>query len=500
MKRTTSILILMALLAALAASCGEATSTDTTAADATAVTTEDPSAVKFVPDDLPDDLDFGGAETNWLVGDYMDAYIEDFWAEEQNGSVINDKVYETRKNVEDRLNLKIAMEEINFAWADREVYTTRAKQLVMAGDDTFDVIAGYGLASLIPEGGYFYELSGNKYINVDKPWWNKDMQTLMPTDSIYFLAGDGTLALIKHAGCVFFNQDQLDNLGKKENLYELVREGKWTLDKMEEMITDTYQDLNGDTNRDYGDFYGVTYGDQNKFRAMPDAFDCQMYTRTKDGYELTFITERTTDAFTKMQTLVSVNENSYIPGNNTQRDDNIASFGGNYISKIFADGHALFSFSLVGDAAAIYNNSKFTLGMVPIPKYDEAQSDYYTASQRLGYFFIPSSAADADRAGAVIEAWSSDCYRNLMPAYFETTLKARYSTDSDMAEMFDIMRENNRITFGTGYGTTELAINCDVFKNVTNPDFNFVSDMESKRAQTEQQLKDLVEALNELED
>ena len=86
-----------------------------------------------------------------------------------------------------------------------------------------------------------------------------------------------------------------------------------------------------------------------------------------------------------------------------------------------------------------------------------------------------------------------------MPAYFETTLKARYSTDSDMAEMFDIMRENNRITFGTGYGTSELAINCDVFKEVAKPEYNFVSTMEGKREQTEQQLKDLVEALSALE-
>ena len=500
MKRTTSILILMALLAALAASCGgEATSTDATAAPAVETTAEDPTAVKFVPDDLPDDLDFGGVETTWLIGDYMDAYWPDYWAEDMNGSVVNDKVYETRKSVEERLNLKINMERLMYAWNDRNIYTTKIQQMVMSGDDTYDIIAGSSAEGLIAEGGYFYDLTENKYLDLDKPWWNQDVQNLMPTDAVYFLTGDGTLSLVKHTICVFFNQDQMTTHGITENLYDLVREGKWTLDKVEAMVKDTYSDLNGNTIADHEDFFGITYGDLNKFRALADAFDCQMYTRTKDGYELTFITERSNDVFTRMQKLVSGNENSYIPGTNTQRDDNIMSFGGNYISKIFAEGNALFTFSLVGDAAAIYNTSDFTLGMVPLPKFDEKQDAYYSASQRYSMFYMPTSVTETERAGAVLEAWSSECYRSLMPAYFETTLKARYSTDSDMAEMFDIMRENNRITFGTGYGTSELAINCDVFKEVAKPEYNFVSTMEGKREQTEQQLKDLVEALSALE-
>ena len=498
MKRTTSILILMALL--LASCGGEATSSDTTAADTSDVTTEDPTAVKFVADALPDDLDYGGVETTWLIGDYMDAYWGDYWADEQNGSIVNDKVYEVRKNVEERLNLTINMECLKYAWNDRAIYTTKIQQLVMSGDDTYDIIAGSSAEALIAEGGYFCDFTKNKYIDLDKPWWNQDVQTLMPTDAVYFLTGDGTISLVKHTICVFFNQDQLNNHGIKENLYDLVRDGSWTLDKLETLITDSYADLNGNTTADYDDFYGLTYGDTNKFRAISDSFDCEMYTRTKEGYDLTFITERTTDCFARMQALVSGNENSYIPGGNQARDDNIMSFGGNYISKIFANGQALFSYSLVGDAAAIYNTSNFTLGMIPLPKFDEAQKEYYSTSQRFSMFYMPTTVADIDRAGAVLEAWSSECYRNLMPAYFETTLKARYATDSDMAEMFDIMRENNRITFGTGYGTSELAINCDVFKNVTNPDFNFVSDMEGKRAQTEQQLLDLVEALSNIKD
>jgi len=498
MKRTTSILILIALLAASAASCGEeVTSTDTTAADTAAVTTEDPTAVKFVADELPNDLDFGGETISWFVGDYCDAYWEDYWADEQNGSIVNDKVYEARKHVEERLNCNIEMERFQFVWATVSDYTAAVQQFIMAGDDTYDIIAGYTLVPLIIEGNYFYDLAENQYIDVDKPWWNQSARELMPSDSIVFLTGDGTLSLIKHSICMFFNQDQLDAFNIDENLYDLVRDGKWTLDKLEEMITDRYGDLNGDSVRDVNDRYGLTFGDMNKFRAMSAAMDVDMYTKNDGGYELTFISKRTVDVFTKLQTLVTANENSWIPGNNTQRDDNIASFGGNYISKMFANGNALFSASLVGDAPSIYNTSTFTLGMIPFPKYDEAQSDYYTNVQRFAHFYIPSTAKNDAVSGAVMEAWSSECYRNVMPAYFETTLKARYSTDSDMAEMFDLIRNNLKVEFGTVFGSWGLTLSCETFKSVADPNYNFASATASVKDSCEEGLAELVEALNQ---
>ena len=108
--------------------------------------------------------------------------------------------------------------------------------------------------------------------------------------------------------------------------------------------------------------------------------------------------------------------------------------------------------SLAGDAAALIGDAKFGYGLMPYPKYDEAQENYVTGDQRQAYF-AALGYADKELVGAVLEAWSSECYRILQPEYFETTLKARYSADDDMTEMFDLIRETIKIDVSSYFGS-----------------------------------------------
>ena len=53
----------------------------------------------------------------------------------------------------------------------------------------------------------------------------------------------------------FFNKKMIvDN--NLENPYDLVREGKWTLEKMDKMVRDVSRDLNGNAEYDTDDQYG----------------------------------------------------------------------------------------------------------------------------------------------------------------------------------------------------------------------------------------------------
>ena len=497
MKRIISLALFLAILMT-AASCGGETTTDnpsTTAPDNQTTTEPDDG---FVKDELPGDLDFGNAEVSWFCGDYSSAYFDDIYAEDQNGSLVNDAIYNARRSVEERLKIKLSVERYEFVWAGVSEYNQLVKSMVMSGDTTYDAYVGYTLVPLIIEGGYFSDLAENKYLDFDKPWWNQDCRSLMPGNSVWFVTGDATMSLIKHSLCVYFNQDLLDAYSIKDNMYDLVRSGKWTLDTLESLIKDTYSDLNGNSEADVEDRYGLTFGDNNKYRMFTSALNVNMYTKTKDGYELSFISERTNDVFTRLQTLLNENENvRKAQGNNDNNTDSFMSFGGNYVSKIFTSGNSLFTASLVGDAAAVLDNSKFNVGMIPFPKYDEDQDDYYTSAQRFAHIYIPSTVIgdQNDRAGAVLEAWASECYRSVMPTYFETSLKTRYSNDNDMAAMFDLLRANTRVEFGTLFASV-LSLSCETFKqNVDKSSYNFMSECESLREKTETQLEELLAAL-----
>lgn len=491
MKRFLSLALFLSLI--LASCSGTPTEVPTTTPVSTTAEAEPDDG--FVKDSLPE-LNFNGDEVSWFCGDYWSAYFDDIYAENQNGSLVNDAVYNARLSVEERLKIKLSVERYEFVWANVPEYNSLIKSMIMSGDTTYDAYIGYTLVPLIIEGGCFSDLAENKYLDLGKPWWNQDCRNLMPGDSVWFITGDATMSLIKHSLCVYFNQDLMNSLGKTENMYDVVRSGKWTLDTLESMIKDTYSDLNGDSKADADDRYGLTFGDFNKLRMMTSAMNVDMYTKTKDGYELTFISERTSNVFTRLQKLIRENENVRKPGGNDDSNtEAFASFGGNSVSKIFTSGNSLFTASLVGDAAAVLDNSQFTVGMIPFPKYDEKQDDYYTSAQRFAHIYIPSTVTGEqnDRAGAVLEAWASECYRSVMPTYFETSLKTRYSNDNDMASMFDLLRANTRVEFGTVF-TTVLPLNCELFKQVVN-DYNFTSESESLRSKTETQLGELITAL-----
>ncbi len=496
MKKRFLLLLALLLASSALTACGSDApdgETQAAVADETAGTVTETEDTTFVPDELPE-LDYGGADVNWFCGDYMAAYYEDVYAEAENGNAINDAVFRARFQVEERLGIGLNVTQYAFNWDTRNDFLNHGKAMVLSGDTTYDAWVGYTAGALVIEGGYFSDLSDHKYMDLAKPWWNQDMQEIMPDDTVYFVAGDATMTLIKHCLCLYFNEDLMADMGITDNLYDLVREGKWTFDTMEAMIQDAYMDLNGDGKTDKDDQFGLTFGDQNKYRQIPAATEVIISEKTADGYVFSFISERNNDVFTRFQTLVTANPAVRdAQANNDSNTDSFASFGGNYASTIFASGRSLFSASLVGDAAFILENSDFTMGMVPFPKYDEAQSDYHTAPQRNAMIYVPVTVVGEqfDRAGAVLEAWSSECYRSVMPTYFETNLKSRYSTDNDMAEMFDLLRQNMVVNLDYSF-STELPLNVDFFKQTKA---NFASDTQKQREACETALAELVAAL-----
>ena len=154
----------------------------------------------------------------------------------------------------------------------------------------------------------------------------------------------------------------------------------------------------------------------------------------------------------------------------------MASFGGNYVDKTFMEGNAYFTASLVGDAVTLLSDVDFDYGLIPYPKYDETQNDYISNVQRFASFSIPITA-DMDLGSAVIEAWSSEAYRTIQPEYFETTLKSRYSADSQMAGMFDLIRQTIRFDIGD--------IFCDILNEISStPAMQIMGDKEGQWAST----------------
>lgn len=91
----------------------------------------------------------------------------------------------------------------------------------------------------------------------------------------------------------------------------------------------------------------------------------------------------------------------------------------------------------------LYRVMEDDFGLIPLPKYDEAQSSYYSyvIPYEVAASVIPITAKDPEVSGTVLQALAilSDYY--VTPAYYEITITGKGLRDEDSAAMLDIIRD-----------------------------------------------------------
>jgi hypothetical protein len=93
-------------------------------------------------------------------------------------------------------------------------------------------------------------------------------------------------------------------------------------------------------------------------------------------------------------------------------------------------------------------------GVVPMPKFDEAQTEYRTLlHDQFTVFSVLNTVTEdrLDEVGAVLEAMASVSYKTVRPAYYETTLRTKIAKDPQSAEMFDLIIDNVYMDAGILY-------------------------------------------------
>ena len=440
-KKPIALLLLAAMLTT--ASCGDSSDigSDTTAGGED--TTEAPITEDgFVRHSVPAGTDLGGEPIRVRISNYSDAFLADVYAEEETGTRLNDVIYRSMVNVEEELNVDLVYSYETFNYNEMKTYHSTILASILAGDAPMDIMYdGEDLTQNQMENPYFANLAEMKYIDLDKPWYNKTTIGFMPDGYAHYLTGMFAISNVKNTFAMFFNADLYESLGKTEDLYELVDSGKWTLDKLSEIINDTYTDLNGNTEADAADRYGLTIGDGNKYGGFRSALGVRVFEKKGADFEFVFANEHNTDAFDKMYKLLNENESVLKAQAKPAEtpDYHVGSGAGNYASKIFTSGRSLFTCALITAAEVILPLMDFDYGMLPYPKYDETQESYASQLQRPLNVLVPTTCAKMDEASAVIEALACQHYNYVLPEYCEVTLKVRYSPDDNMSRMFDII-------------------------------------------------------------
>jgi len=399
------------------------------------VETEDPIKSRTLTDEVPE-MNFNGAEFRVLTQD-----TGEIWAEELTGEALNDAVFQRNQVIENRFNMKI-VEPTNLAY---NAIAAKVRSTVQADDDEFDLVLGQMEESgnNAIEGNFrnWYEIP---YVDFEKPWYPKSFMTEgvgTLNRTMYIAESDMCTTYVGQTWAMVYDHVYADNYGIKD-VYETVKNGRWTIDKLNEWTENVYTDTNGNGERDEEDFFGLLYS-ANGCGLAADLYGFGLRTtEVKDG-EVVFLlnNERFVSAFEKIESLL-------------QKESTIKDpFNGKYTFEVFPTGRVLVSsMQLRFGSWPQFREYEHDYSYIPLPKWDEAQSEYYTTSDAgCDVMAVLITARSTEMIGAITEALCAESWRTVMPTFCEISLGAKTARDPESLEMINMVLDSRYIDFAYLY-------------------------------------------------
>lgn len=405
-------------------------------------------------DDLPD-LDFSGKEFRIFNGAAQGE--NEFWfVEENTGEVVNDAIYSRNKELSERFNVKI--DEIRLAEGDSGDAARYIMNTVMAADLAFDiadidVAASWHLAT----SGCLLNLYDVPYIDFGKDYWDIDlMNDLVFGDKLYYALGAANLDSYASTHLLAFNKDIEEIYGISEyvlnadSLYQLVLDGKWTLDNFYAASSIVAADINGDALMTDADQYGYLADSSDMLAGMYIGAGLETISRGDDGkFELA------EDGIERFSALFDKLKSNFVSDYSHYDDEKAV------LSEMFGLGQGLFCDVTLGDLENM-RDIQFDFGFLPYPKLDETQSDYISRVESCNATIVPLTCTDPEFVGIMLEAFASHSYKETLPAYYDVAMKMKYTRDEPSSEMLDIVTSSRSFELGDAvYGSLVVDKLCE---------------------------------------
>lgn len=432
--------------------------------------------------------DYGGYEYRVLSpgpGEHFYYHIKsdlnEVFAEELNGDLMNDAIYQRNTMTEDLLSIRITP---IWSTGDTSGITTMLKAGTAAGSNEYDAVLNrMDFLGTSMQNGDLQNLRAISTLDVTNPWWDKNIvdDFTLFGNRLYWIAGDINFVDDYAVEAIFFSRSLCDDHGLPYP-YTLVKEGKWTMDRMLEMANAVKTDVNGDGKYTVADDI-VGHLEQNDHvkHWMYAMGEKSIDIDAEGNLRLRILDERQIGAIDKLYSAMVENELTYT-GKATD----------------FAAGHALF----YGDMLAFVNQLRemtSDFGIIPMPKYDEAQASYgeYISNGWTTAYAIPMTNGEPARTGVILETLSGYSTDTVRQALYEVSLSAKLVRDTDSVEMLDIIFGSKSydwavdFTWGSGFASLYNGI-------YTAKKNNYVSTAEKKAQSLEKSITDLMEKVRSL--
>jgi ABC-type glycerol-3-phosphate transport system substrate-binding protein len=492
-----SILIAAILIAALVASCGGDKTNNTSGdkdnpipdAGQNQGEVENTQEERILAD-LPE-ANFNGHVFKILTFGVQSSYEweqVDLTAEEENsGDTINDAVWKRNQIVEEKFNIKIQEEhryDGNFG--------TSLKKEIGAATGEFDLVSPRVIDSAgYMQSGYFMNLNNVPNIDLTKPWYDQGGVKEMSIDHKLFIVLTDALLSDDNATCItVFNKEIAKNYGLGD-IYALVRENKWTVDKLYEFAKATAKDIDGDGKM-------TPTVDQYGYTCWGDAMVTFLHSGgqrlvSKDENDLPILAFNNPQTYNVMEKAMDLLYDKNVTGNVQAPEFKDIDFG-----DVFSSGKIAFGWCRMYMIPRL-RAMETDFGILPIPKAYESIEGYpSTVNVHTSCALtIPVTTGDIDRATIIMESLSAESKYLLVPAYYDVSLKTKHSRDDESSEMLDLILSNRVLDIGDVYNFAEFGI--EFYRRAVAYDRNLVSFYEKYESKVNKEIDKMMKKFDALD-
>ena len=443
MKKLCLFVIIITMIGLVTLACGDNSTGNSSTADMNnsgdtnqsdeGEVTEETTTAKILPD-VPDTMDYEGYEFMFLgnstaYNSYW--YSKDLYTEEATGDAINDAVYNRNLVVEEKYNIKISAVLSGSQYND-------AQKDIAAGTNTFDAfsVALQGPTARLAQEGMLLDLKDIPYIDLEKPWWDQKANAMLSINNKLMFTISDLMIIDKDALFIFlFNKDVIEEFNL-DDPYQLVRNGKWTIDKMWDMAKDVTRDIDGDGIMGETDAYRLLAADHT---IHGNVVGSGHFVITKDNNDLPVINIQDPmieASFAKWINILNDRTNTWIAQDWDQNHADIWM----YQLEVLSEKRGLWLYAGM-DRVTTLRTFDFNFGILPNPKFDETQTEYYNHVHAwcTTAISVPITTLDQERTGMILEALTAESYYTLRPAYYDLSLKTKFMRDDESGEMLDLI-------------------------------------------------------------
>ncbi len=318
---------------------------------------------------------------------------------------INSKIYARNDYIEKTYNVVI---QGNYVTNNLGKMAAEVEASVKGGLVVYDLVLSspYRMAVLLNK-GLLQNWNDSKTVDFSKSYWNKNLidNTTIGTYS-YVASSDMLLSAIDLSTCIIFNKSLTERYSI-ENLYKLVEEGKWTIDRLYSLTKDIYSSQTDNDRRDEGDFYGFTTDLAAALRPYIYSSGMKLIDSTGEVPQVAINagSAKFGTLIDKLNILLGSEGTFGCPQKNDQ-------FKLPYEN--FKNGNSVM---MAGTFSAVYSRFKDIkdLGILPYPLLEETSEPVYrsTINGEFSSMIIPSNNPDLDRTGVIASrGWTQGVKKN----------------------------------------------------------------------------------------